>query len=103
MSGHTYQHGIHRKPGAELLPAGPIRWHKVPGELSTWVAEINGVEIVRASNTSATGTEDYPWEMYAVDDRLQGTGTADTLRSVKQAVAFLVSTYAQSFYEEAAR
>lgn len=93
-----------------------IKWHRArfSAEEPTldWYAEDRHVILARAANTSHTGTEDYPWEWY-----LTPTGTArakeiwknrvamglsgksrepkdygqqDTLRGVKQTVAYLL-------------
>lgn len=93
-----------------------IKWHRArfSAEEPTidWYAEENFVVLARAANTSHTGSEDYPWEWYLTDhgeSRARTTrverigrmervspmpektyGQQDTLRSVKQVVAYLL-------------
>lgn len=73
-----------------------IRWHRAHAfdGYPYWYAEIDGIKLAEAVNTSQTGTENYPWEWHltaegiALRDVPNGHtfGVQDTLRSVKQTV-----------------
>lgn len=78
-----------------------VRWHKNPGVPSGWYASVDGMTepIAYATNTSHTGTEDYPWDWYYTDEgevmripervgRASSMGTHATLRDVKATVAY---------------
>jgi hypothetical protein len=88
-----------------------IRWHRSPATAdghTVWYAEIHNVRMAEAVNTSSTGSDDYPWDWSLTDEgaerayqmlpagsmlRLKTVGVADTLRSVKDTVAALLSAH----------
>lgn len=74
----------------------PVKWHKVPGELSSWTASCGTIEVAHAVMTGRPGVDDYPWDWRTSEAlatyEITGTGVFDTLRAAKGATDTMLRT-----------
>lgn len=74
-----------------------ITWRKAGDR--QYEAVLNGEVVAAVANTSATGTDNYPWDWYLIgsldqaalrNGRVNRSGVSDLLRSAKDAIAGIV-------------